>query len=113
LTQVAVAVDHSHYVATIGPSLKKPSKNTLNLRKVFEMERANTFTVEDSSVLWELADSCVSPKDVGKEEGKTTATHSKVSMPRYWKRNGKRELRIIVRNDCYRIVAAALLKQAF
>ncbi|MEM2896956.1 MAG: transposase [Candidatus Bathyarchaeia archaeon] len=26
-----------------------------------------------------------------------------VSMPRYWKRNGKRELRIIVRNDCYRL----------
>jgi hypothetical protein len=24
-------------------------------------------------------------------------------MPRYWKRNGRRELRIIVRNDCYRI----------
>ncbi|MGC8937358.1 MAG: RNA-guided endonuclease InsQ/TnpB family protein, partial [Candidatus Methanomethylicaceae archaeon] len=24
-------------------------------------------------------------------------------MPRYWKKNGKRELRIIVRNDCYRI----------
>ncbi|NHV61169.1 MAG: transposase, partial [Candidatus Verstraetearchaeota archaeon] len=28
---------------------------------------------------------------------------TRVSMPRYWKRNGKRELRIIVRNDCYRI----------
>jgi len=28
---------------------------------------------------------------------------TKVSMPRYWKRNGKRELRIIVRNDCYKI----------
>jgi putative transposase len=24
-------------------------------------------------------------------------------MPRYWKRNGRRELRIIVRNDCYKI----------
>ena len=24
-------------------------------------------------------------------------------MPRYWKRNGKREPRIIVRDDCYRI----------
>ena len=24
-------------------------------------------------------------------------------MPRYWKRNGRRELRIIIRNDCYRI----------
>jgi putative transposase len=28
---------------------------------------------------------------------------TRVSMPRYWKKNGKRELRIIVRNDCYRI----------
>jgi putative transposase len=28
---------------------------------------------------------------------------TRVSMPRYWKRNGRRELRIIVRNDCYRI----------
>jgi len=27
----------------------------------------------------------------------------KVSMPGYWKRNGRRELRIIVRNDCYKI----------
>jgi putative transposase len=27
----------------------------------------------------------------------------KVSMPRYWKRKGKRELRIIVRGDCYRV----------
>jgi putative transposase len=26
---------------------------------------------------------------------------TRVSMPRYWTRNGKRELRIIVRNDCY------------
>jgi hypothetical protein len=24
-------------------------------------------------------------------------------MPRYWKKNGRRELRIIVRNDCYKI----------
>ena len=24
-------------------------------------------------------------------------------MPGYWKRNEKRELRIIIRNDCYRI----------
>ncbi len=22
-------------------------------------------------------------------------------MPRYWKRNGKRELRVIIRNNCY------------
>jgi putative transposase len=28
---------------------------------------------------------------------------TRVSMPRYWKRNGRRELRIVVRNDCYRI----------
>jgi len=28
---------------------------------------------------------------------------TRVSMPRYWKRNGKRELKIIVRNDCYRV----------
>ncbi|PUA31491.1 MAG: transposase, partial [Candidatus Terraquivivens tikiterensis] len=28
---------------------------------------------------------------------------AKISMPRYWKRNGKRELRIVVRNDCYRV----------
>jgi putative transposase len=27
----------------------------------------------------------------------------RVSMPRYWKRNGRRELRIIVRNDSYKI----------
>jgi hypothetical protein len=24
-------------------------------------------------------------------------------MPRYWKRNGRRELRIIIRKDCYKI----------
>ncbi|MGC8937346.1 MAG: transposase, partial [Candidatus Methanomethylicaceae archaeon] len=24
-------------------------------------------------------------------------------MPRYWKKNGRRELRVIIRNDCYRI----------
>jgi len=28
---------------------------------------------------------------------------TRVSMPRYWKRNGRRELRIIVRNDCYKL----------
>jgi putative transposase len=28
---------------------------------------------------------------------------TRVSMPGYWKRNGRRELRIIVRSDCYRI----------
>ena len=36
-------------------------------------------------------------------EGKLPEHITRVSMPRYWKRNGKRELRIIVRNDCYRI----------
>jgi putative transposase len=36
-------------------------------------------------------------------EGKLPEHIAKVSMPRYWKRNGRRELRIIVRNDCYRI----------
>ena len=38
-----------------------------------------------------------------KKLGKLPPHIKKVSMPRYWKRNGKRELRIIVRNDCYRI----------
>jgi len=38
-----------------------------------------------------------------KAEGKLPEHITKVSMPRYWKKNGKRELRIIVRNDCYRI----------
>jgi len=36
-------------------------------------------------------------------EGKLPKHIAKVSMPRYWKNNGRRELRIIVRNDCYRI----------
>jgi putative transposase len=36
-------------------------------------------------------------------EGKLPEHITRVSMPRYWKRNGRRELRIIVRNDCYRI----------
>jgi len=36
-------------------------------------------------------------------EGRLPEHITGVSMPRYWKRNGKRELRIIVRNDCYRI----------
>jgi len=37
------------------------------------------------------------------KKGKLPKHITKVSMPRYWKKNGKRELRIIVRNDCYRI----------
>jgi len=36
-------------------------------------------------------------------KGKLPEHIKKVSMPRYWKRNGKRELRIIIRKDCYRI----------
>jgi putative transposase len=36
-------------------------------------------------------------------EGKLPQHITRVSMPRYWKRNGRRELRIIVRSDCYRI----------
>ncbi|MCW4008567.1 MAG: transposase [Candidatus Bathyarchaeota archaeon] len=36
-------------------------------------------------------------------EGKLPPHITKVSMPRYWKRNGRRELRVIVRNDCYRV----------
>ena len=35
--------------------------------------------------------------------GKLPPHIKKVSMPRYWKRRGKRELRIIIRNDCYRL----------
>jgi len=36
-------------------------------------------------------------------EGRLPKHITRVSMPRYWKRNGKRELRIIVRNDCYSV----------
>ena len=35
-------------------------------------------------------------------EGKLPKHITRVSMPRYWKRDGRRELMIIVRNDCYR-----------
>jgi putative transposase len=37
------------------------------------------------------------------KHGKLPTHIKKVSMPRYWKRNGRRELRVIVRNDCYRL----------
>jgi len=37
------------------------------------------------------------------KEGRLPPHIKRVSMPGYWKRNGKRELRIIIRNDCYRI----------
>jgi len=36
-------------------------------------------------------------------EGRLPEHIAKVSMPRYWKNNGRREHRIIVRCDCYRI----------
>ncbi|MGC9069647.1 MAG: RNA-guided endonuclease InsQ/TnpB family protein, partial [Thermoprotei archaeon] len=36
-------------------------------------------------------------------EGKLPKYITRVSMPRYWKKNGRRELRIAVRNDCYKI----------
>ena len=36
-------------------------------------------------------------------EGKLPKHITRVSMPRYWKRDGRRELMIIVRNDCYRV----------
>ncbi len=36
-------------------------------------------------------------------KGKLPPHITKVSLPRYWKRNGKRELRIVVRNDCYKV----------
>ena len=36
-------------------------------------------------------------------EGRLPKHITRVSMPRYWKKNGRRELRIIIRNDCYRI----------
>ncbi|MBS7627562.1 transposase [Candidatus Bathyarchaeota archaeon] len=36
-------------------------------------------------------------------QGKLPPYIAKVSMPRYWKRNRRRELRIVVRNDCYKI----------
>jgi len=38
-----------------------------------------------------------------KKSGKLPPHIRKVSMPRYWKRNGRRRLRIIIRNDCYKI----------
>ncbi|MBS7627750.1 hypothetical protein KEJ36_02880 [Candidatus Bathyarchaeota archaeon] len=37
------------------------------------------------------------------KQGKLPSHITKVSMPRYWKKNGRRELRIIIRNDCYRV----------
>jgi len=39
-----------------------------------------------------------------KAEGKLPEHITRVSVPRYWKYKGKRELRIIVRNDCYKLL---------
>ncbi|MEM3563706.1 MAG: transposase [Candidatus Jordarchaeaceae archaeon] len=36
-------------------------------------------------------------------EGRLPPHITKVSIPRYWKKNRKRELRTIIRNDCYKI----------
>ncbi len=122
------------------------------------MQRTNTFIVEGSNTLWELADNCSKlwneinyerrqacinnrrfewyPKHlynkysviIGsataqqiinknneawrsflvlkklKAEGKLPEHIMKISMPRYWKYKGKRELRIIVRNDRYKLL---------
>jgi putative transposase len=38
-----------------------------------------------------------------KAEGKLPEHITRVSMPRYWKKNGRRELRIIVRSDSYKV----------
>jgi len=126
-------------------------------QKVSEMDRTNTFTIEDNPKLWKLAEDCAKlynevnferrqayihykpikwyPKHLYKKyasiigsataqqiinknneawksflalkrleaKGKLPEHITRVSMPRYWKKNGRRELRIIVRNDCYRI----------
>jgi putative transposase len=37
------------------------------------------------------------------KKGKLPKHITKILMPRYWKKNGKRKLRIIIRNDCYKI----------
>ena len=37
------------------------------------------------------------------KEGRLPPHIKRVSMPGYWKRNGRRELRVIIRNDCYKI----------
>ncbi len=36
-------------------------------------------------------------------QGRLPPHIARASMPRYWKRNGGRELRIIIRSDCYRV----------
>jgi putative transposase len=126
-------------------------------QKVSEMDRTNTFTIEDNPELWKLAEDCARlynevnferrqayinykpikwyPKHLYKKyasiigsataqqiinknneawksflalkrleaKGKLPEHITRVSMPRYWKKNGRRELRIVIRNDCYRI----------
>ena len=129
----------------------------VEVQKVSEMDRTNTFTIENNPKLWKLADDCARlynevnferrqayinykrfkwyPKHLYEKYasiiGSATAQQiinknneawksflalkrleakgrlpehvKKVSMPRYWKKNGKRELRIVIRNDCYRV----------
>jgi putative transposase len=129
----------------------------VEVQNVSEMDRTNTFTIEDNPKLWKLAEECARlynevnferrqayihykpikwyPKQLYEKyapvigsataqqiinknneawksflalkrleaKGKLPKHVKKVSMPRYWKKNGRRELRIIVRNDCYRI----------
>ncbi|MFN3622401.1 MAG: transposase, partial [Nitrososphaerales archaeon] len=36
-------------------------------------------------------------------KGKLPPHIAKVSMPGYWKKDGRRDLRVIIRNDCYRV----------
>jgi len=125
--------------------------------EVVEVRRTNTFIVEDSPTLRDLADNCARlwnelnferrqayinykkfswyPKHLYRKyapiigsataqqiirknneawrsflklkklekEGRLPPHIKKVSMPGYWKKRGRRELRIIIRNDCYRI----------
>jgi putative transposase len=129
----------------------------VGVQNVSEMDRTNTFTIEDNPELWKLAEDCAKlynevnferrqayihykpikwyPKQLYEKyasiigsataqqiinknneawksflalkrleaKGKLPKHITRVSMPRYWKKNGRRELRIIVRNDCYRI----------
>jgi len=129
----------------------------VEVQNVSEMDRTNTFTIEDNPELWKIAEDCARlynevnferrqayihykpikwyPKHLYEKyapvigsataqqiinknneawksflalkrleaKGKLPEHITKVSMPRYWKKNGRRELRIIVRNDCYRI----------
>jgi putative transposase len=129
----------------------------VEVQNVSEMDRTNTFTIEDNSELWKLAEECARlynevnferrqayihykpikwyPKHLYKKyasiigsataqqiinknneawksflalkrlegEGRLPEHITKVSMPRYWKKNGRRELRMVIRNDCYEI----------